>query len=163
VIGRIEGGGGFMIEYHIGDVNDLEKIRELWEGLNRHHHERSRHFRHHYESWNFDDRKAYFEKLARSGKFRIDLAFDSDENRYVGYCVSSVSVELHGEMESIFIEEKYRSKGIGTRLVSSAVSWMDSQGAVRKRVAVADGNEEAWSFYERFGFFPRMTLLEQKG
>jgi hypothetical protein len=39
---------------------------------------------------------------------------------------------------------------------------MDSAGVVRKRVAVADGNEDSWVFYQRFGFYPRVMLLEQK-
>ncbi len=43
-----------------------------------------------------------------------------------------------------------------------ALVWMDECGATRKRVSVGDGNEEAWKFYEKFGFYPRMTILEQK-
>jgi ribosomal protein S18 acetylase RimI-like enzyme len=39
---------------------------------------------------------------------------------------------------------------------------MDSCGAVRKRVSVGNGNEAAWAFYRKFGFFPRMMILEQK-
>ena len=150
-----------MIEYQIGSVRDLEKIRELWGGLNRHHHSKSRHFRQHYESWGFGDRKVHFEKIARSGKFRIDLAYDDEKKSYAGYCVSSVSDEGYGEIESIFIDENYRSQGIGARLVSAALSWMDSEGAEKKRVAVADGNEDAWVFYQKFGFYPRMMVLEQ--
>jgi ribosomal protein S18 acetylase RimI-like enzyme len=39
---------------------------------------------------------------------------------------------------------------------------MDSCGAERKRVSVGNGNEAAWAFYKKFGFYPRMTILEQK-
>jgi GNAT superfamily N-acetyltransferase len=151
-----------MIEYQITDEKDLEKIRLLWEQLNEHHHAKARHFQRHYETWNFDDRKAYFEKCAGEGTLRIDLAFDNDKERYVGYCASSISKERHGEIESIFIEEVYRSQGLGTELLSRVISWMDAKGVVRKRVAVADGNEDAWGFYQRFGFYPRMMMLEQK-
>ena len=151
-----------MIEYQITDERDLESIRPLWEKLNEHHHSKARHFRHHYETWNFDDRKAYFERVADAGTLRLDLAYDKDKRMYIGYCVSSISLEGHGEIESIFIEEAYRSQGIGAALLSASISWMDSAGVVRKRVAVADGNEDSWEFYQKFGFYPRMTLLEQK-
>jgi diamine N-acetyltransferase len=151
-----------MIEYQITDEKDLEKIRSLWEQLNEHHHAKASHFRHHYETWNFEDRKAYFDKIVGAGTLRIDLAFDKDRERYVGYCVSSISKERHGEIESIFIEEAYRSQGVGTELLSRALSWMDAKEVLRKRVAVADGNEDAWGFYRKFGFYPRMMLLEQQ-
>jgi diamine N-acetyltransferase len=151
-----------MIEYQITDEKDLEKIRPLWVQLNEHHHVRARYFRRHYEMWSFDDRKVYFEKIAAAGTLRIDLAFDTDKQRYAGYCVSFISNERHGEIESIFIEEAYRSQGLGTELLSRALSWMDTLEVVRKRVAVADGNEDAWGFYQRFGFYPRMMMLEQQ-
>ena len=151
-----------MIEYQITDERGLDSIRPLWEKLNEHHHARARYFRNHYETWSFDDRKAYFKKVANAGTLRIDLAYDKDKGKYIGYCVSSISCENNGEIESIFIEEAYRSRGIGAALLSAAISWMDSAGVVRKRVAVADGNEDSWGFYQRFGFYPRMMLLEQK-
>jgi diamine N-acetyltransferase len=80
----------------------------------------------------------------------------------VGYCVSSLSEDKTGEIESIFLENGYRSQGIGTDLMLRALAWMDKDGATRKRVSVGNGNEEAWKFYEKFGFYPRMTVLEQK-
>lgn len=45
--------------------------------------------------------------------------------------------------------------------LSYAITWMDEMGAHTKTVSVAVGNEKAFSFYERFGFYPRKTLLEQ--
>ena len=41
-------------------------------------------------------------------------------------------------------------------LASSLSIW------ARARVSVGDGNEVAWVFYRKFGFYPRMTVLEQK-
>ena len=82
--------------------------------------------------------------------------------RIIGYCVSSVSVDNTGEIESLFVDREFRSAGIGTALVTRGLGWMDSLGALRKRVSVGDGNESAWTFYRKFGFFPRMTVLEQK-
>ena len=66
-----------------------------------------------------------------------------------------------GELDSIFIEESYRLQGIGMTLISRAIAWLDAYGAIRKRVSVANGNGEALEFYRKFGFYPRMTVLEQ--
>ena len=66
-----------------------------------------------------------------------------------------------GEVESLFVEDAYRSEGIGTTLVIRGLAWMDHLGTVRKRVSVGEGNEAAWTFYRKFGFYPRMTVLEQ--
>ena len=46
--------------------------------------------------------------------------------------------------------------------MTRAIAWLDNAGAVRKRVSVAYGNEAAGTFYRKFGFYPRMTVLEQK-
>ena len=150
------------IEYHRKDIRHIELVRPLWIELNEHHHAHARAFRDQYERWTFDDRKAYFETIAAAGRLRIDLAFDPAAGRYVGYCISSLSQEGTGDIESIFVEKACRSRGIGTALVKRALAWLDESGAVKIQVAVADGNEESFRFYEMFGFFPRKTVLEQK-
>lgn len=140
------------VEYITTNERDLEKIRHLWTQLNEHHHDRASHFRLHYEQITFDDRKKSFEMVTST------LVTD----RFVGYCVSSVSQEKNGEIESIFVESDYRSHHIGSDLISRALPWMDICSVRRKRVSVGDGNEEAWDFYRKFGFYRSMTVLEQK-
>jgi ribosomal protein S18 acetylase RimI-like enzyme len=111
----------------------------------------------------FEKRKAYFEQEASAGTLCIDLAFDvKNRDRYVGYCVSSLSKEKTGEIESIFVDDAYRSCGIGSTLVTRALVWLDENGSTRNRVSVSEGNESVWDFYKKFGFYPRLTVLEQK-
>ncbi len=81
--------------------------------------------------------------------------------QYIGYCVTSLSPEKTGEIESIFVEEEYRALGIGPALVTRALAWLNENGSVRNRVPVCDGNEEVWNFYKKFGFHLRMMVLEQ--
>ncbi len=104
------------IEYRTTDIKDIELVRPLWVRLNDHHQANARAFRSHYEQWTFNDRKAYFRKVAAAGSLRIDLALDPEVGRYVGYCISSLSQEKTGEIESVFIEKAYRSHGIGTEV-----------------------------------------------
>jgi diamine N-acetyltransferase len=149
------------VVYRTTGFEEIDLIRPLWEQLNGHHHAKATRFRAHYEKLTFEDRRAQFEKIHRAGRLRLDIAVDTRTGMNVGYCVSSLSPELTGEVESVFVEPAYRSEGIGTALVGRCLAWMDSLGTVRKRVSVGDGNESAWAFYRKFGFFPRMTVLEQ--
>jgi len=84
---------------------------------------------------------------------------DSDSNQYVGYCISSITKDNEGEIDSIFIEENYRRLGIGDCFMKKALEWMDKQSVKTKRIVIAYGNEEAMAFYSRYGFAPLFTVL----
>jgi GNAT superfamily N-acetyltransferase len=150
------------VTYRTTGIHEIELIRPLWEKLNRYHHTKASHFKTHYERMTFEDRRSHFRKLHETGELRLDLAMDTMTGTYVGYCVCPVSAEKTGEVESLFINAAYRQAGIGTALVTRGLAWMDSIGVVRKQVSMGCGNEAAWAFYRKFGFYPRMMLLEQK-
>jgi diamine N-acetyltransferase len=150
------------VVYRTTGPDEIGLIRPLWEQLNEYHRGKATRFREHYEKMTFEERRSHFDRLYESGHVRLDLAQERKTGRYVGYCVSSVSAAHEGEIESLFVDREFRSAGIGTALVTRGLGWMDSLGAVRKRVSVGDGNESAWAFYRKFGFYPRMTILEQK-
>ncbi len=150
------------IEYLTTDIRDIDIIRPLWVQLNEYMLAKATTFQSHFNQMTFDERKAYFVKVSAAGLLRIDLAFDPLTKDYAGYCVSSLSAEKTGEIESIFIEESYRSGGIGSTFLTRALAWLGENGSVRNRVSVSDGNEGVWDFYRKFGFHPRLTVLEQK-
>jgi diamine N-acetyltransferase len=149
-----------QVEYLLFDETALESVRPLWVQLNEYHLRKSRFFRYHYEEITYEDRKLYFQNLARAGKLHIELARDPEQDRFIGYCISSLSAEKYGEIESVFIEESYRGRKIGSTLIGNALAWMNASGVVRTRVSVADGNSPALDFYQKFGFVSRMTVLE---
>jgi len=150
------------VAYLTTGIGEIDLIRPLWEQLNEYHHSKASVFKTHYERMTFEDRRSHFRRIHESGQLRLDLATDTKTGIYVGYCISSVSEEKAGEIESLFVDAAYRSEGIGTALMTRAVVWMDSLETVRKRVSVGSGNEITWAFYRKFGFFPRMIILEQK-
>ena len=149
-------------DYRAGDITDIELVRPLWYQLNDHHRMHARAFRSIYEQMPFEERKEHFERIAASGAIRVDLALDTAADRYIGYCITSLSSDGTGEIESIFVEEHYRSAGVGTTLVKRALAWLEKNSPARIQVSIADGNEEAFSFYRHFGFYPRRTILEHK-
>jgi diamine N-acetyltransferase len=155
------------VEYRRTDITEIDNIRPLWLLLNRYMSTQTTNFRSHFEQMTFEKRKVYLEQVALAGNLCIDLAFDvRDRDRYVGYCISSLlnekTGEITGEIESIFVDEAYRSCGIGSDLVSRALGWLDENGSTRNRVSVSEGNESVWIFYKKFRFYPRLTVLEQK-
>jgi phosphinothricin acetyltransferase len=149
------------IDYRTTDITGIEVIRPLWNRICEHHRIRARTFRAFFERTTFDDRKAYFARCAEAGDLRVDLTCDPAAQRCVAYCVTSLSAERVGEIESLYVDEAYRSAGVGTALVCRALAWLEENGSVENRVSVADGNEEAFPFYRKFGFHPRRTVLEQ--
>jgi ribosomal protein S18 acetylase RimI-like enzyme len=148
------------ITYVSGNKALFNKIEPLWQQLNSHHLSRSPYFKDYYRTLTFQDRKRAILQRALGGEVRVDLAFNGDT--LIAYCVSNVDRLLTGEIDSIFVDSKYRGQGIGRTLMAKALAWLSSVGAKKKIVSVGVGNEQAYGFYAKFGFLPRRTMLEQK-
>jgi ribosomal protein S18 acetylase RimI-like enzyme len=160
------------ILYRTTTESELDQIQALWEQLRSHHEKNSRYFKHRYAQMTWEGRKAsLLEKVARGDLMRIVIAEDDDDSSLVGYCIVSLSVtedpvlietkSVEGEIDSILVAAGRRQEGIGDALMKIALEWLDANNATSKKVVVADGNESAWGFYERFGFYPKFHTLEQ--
>jgi len=146
------------IEYAISDQRGLAQIGPLWEKLNELHKVKASNHAKHFASMNFAIRKKYLLEKAQKGALRIDLAKDVLSHKIVGYCVSTV-VDNRGEIDSIFVEEDYRLHGIGGDLLKNALEWMDQLSVNNRIIIVAAGNEKVFSFYAKYNFYPRSTIL----
>ncbi len=78
-----------------------------------------------------------------------------------GYCISAITNET-GEIESLYLTEDVRGKGLGETLCSCAVEWMKKRNCKKIQVSVSYGHEEVFGFYQKLGFYPRMTMLQLK-
>jgi GNAT superfamily N-acetyltransferase len=144
------------MEIIIGGIESIDKIEPLWLQLNLHHSSISPFFKDDFKKFKFEDRKKTLIEKANKGNLKIFM-FCTD-NIPQGYCIASIE-ENEGEIDSIYINEKYRKMGIGSQLMSSAINWLKENGIVRIKVGVVFGNENAFSFYQKFGLFPRVTYL----
>jgi diamine N-acetyltransferase len=149
------------IEYVAMDQAGLDYIGPLWEKLREHHISRAGDLAFFFNRTTYTQRREGLLKIAAAGKMRVDLVRDVDSGRYAGYCITSLSPEMKGEIESIYVEPEYRGQGAGDRLMRRSLEYLDEQGAQRKVLAVAVGNEDVFRFYGRYGFVPRVTMLEQ--
>jgi ribosomal protein S18 acetylase RimI-like enzyme len=150
-----------MISYFVTDEKELDSVKDLWEKLNLHHQSRSKYFFQNYENIVFEDRKEELIKKSGKGVLRIDLAVDSNSELVIGYCISSI-LNGKGEIDSIYVEEKFRSMGIGDNLMKSSLRWMDEEGVETREVQLLAGNDDAIQFYSHYGFHPKHILLKQK-
>ncbi len=147
-----------MVIYDAGGAELLDSVEPLWRQLIQHHSELSHHFSQEIASRTFEKRRA--DLVSKSDKLRVELAKVQDE--LVGYSISTIDDTGVGEIDSMFVVEASRNEGIGDALMRSALDWLDSNGVASKVLTVAIGNERVYSFYERYGFFPRDVVLEEK-
>jgi diamine N-acetyltransferase len=140
------------------DFEEIDSIRLLWEELNASHAALSPHFGNHFKGMTFEKRKIEFRDKAAKGALRIDVCIHTATLEPVGYCVSNM-IKGVGEIDSLFAKKEHRGKGVGSRLVEAAMTWMRASGATDITVHVAIGNEQVLNFYRQFGFFPRLMLL----
>jgi diamine N-acetyltransferase len=153
-----------QIIYSTFDKSGIDRIKGLWEGLNKYHFDKSVSFKDHYSNFTFEQRKNNLFKKSGSGEMLVELAIDTSSNNPVGYCLSIVTSnpEPEGEVESLYIDPLYRGEGIGAAFMKHALDWLNSKKVVCKRIVVAAGNEEVFPFYAKYGFFPKFITLEQK-
>jgi ribosomal protein S18 acetylase RimI-like enzyme len=145
-----------VITYATIPKDSIGSIKPLWEALNRLHLERSANFKEHFSRNTFERR---IEKLLALPEDRLFIGTAEDSGAVVGYVVATLPAEGTGQIESIFIDDDYRARGIATALMERALAWLSGRGCATISVGVAEGNEEAFGFYRRFGFLPRMTTL----
>ena len=155
------------IEFIEGNGDFIDEIAPLWEKLNQFHKEHSVHFGYFFGHITFDERKNHILSKAGRNNIKVELAFSAENRKLIGYCVSSIYSDYPndcktGEINSLFLEEDYRGLGIGERLMNNSMKWMNSNSVSRKIIGVSVGNEEAFKFYERSGFYPHRIILEQK-
>jgi ribosomal protein S18 acetylase RimI-like enzyme len=62
---------------------------------------------------------------------------------------------LLGDIIDIFIEEKYRSMGLGKKLIEKAITKLKELGSDRLSIGVFFDNTNARKLYEKLGFKPR--------
>jgi len=149
------------IKYTETDQNGLDSIAPLWRKLNEEHRVRSEQFSGIYAKRTFDWRKKVLLEKSEPGSLHICMARDSISGDLLDYCVSTISEDNRGEIDSIYIEPDYRKYGIGDALMERALSWLNEHSVTRKVVNVGTGNENVLTFYGRYGFYPRTIILEQ--
>jgi diamine N-acetyltransferase len=148
------------VEYRRVPAHKLTEIKPLWEELNKIHLVDSVYFKEHYVTFSFDKRSAPWLKLPEENFYL--LVAETEDSIPVGYCVSTIDTELKGEIDSLFVTPAFREQGIGRTLIEKSRKWLESNQCQSIRLAVSYGHESVMGFYQRLGFYPRLTILKWK-
>ena len=136
--------------------DEIGIIKPLWESLNAHHQSKSTHFKVHFSKFTFEKR---LDGLKKRDRLIAYVAEDKDE--IFGYCIASID-GLTGEIDSVFVSEQNRGKGVGEKLIFHALKWLEAQKCDTIKVSIAEGNENVLGFYRRFGFAERLIVMQKK-
>ncbi len=147
--------------YRVTSAESLDAIRPLWEQLRAYHGQLASPFADEMGRVTFEARKQELLTKSTNGTLQIELVSTASDAIDIAYCVSTVSAGGRGEIDSLFVDARFRGQGIGSELIRHALTWLDGMGAMTKVVSVAYANEEALALYRRFGFQPRTVLLQQ--
>ncbi len=85
---------------------------------------------------------------------------ESETDNILGFCIA-YSKKVSGKIEVLFVDEKYRRNGLGLKLMNSAVEWFKEKQIYEIELTVVYGNE-AVSFYQKLGFYPRSIIMTTK-
>jgi ribosomal protein S18 acetylase RimI-like enzyme len=122
------------------------------------HFQDSIYFKDHYRNFTFESRCEDFSELTDED---IKITVINNSGSIVGYCVSSIKKGI-GEIDSVYIDAEYRNEGYGKKLIEISLNWLKESNCRKIMVAVANGNEKAFGFYMKMGFYPRLTYLHFK-
>jgi GNAT superfamily N-acetyltransferase len=117
--------------------------------------------------WAAQEGRAYFVGLLGEVTAACWLAEAVPDRGIVGYLAARLRegdslVPLRVAMlESMYVHDQTRGRGVGTQLVEHFLSWAREQGAVRASVTAYATNTDAVRFYEREGFYPKHLSLER--
>jgi ribosomal protein S18 acetylase RimI-like enzyme len=134
----------------------LDRVEPLWLQLRHHHADISPQWSPQLLSINFAQRRAGLIKKADK-TLLVLLASAADQD--VGYCVSSITSDQQGEIDSLYVLSSHRCQGIGNALMSHTLEWFHKQSISSISLEVIVGNDSALPFYARYGFLPRTVCL----
>lgn len=116
-------------------------------------------------NWPEEEGWEYFADLVTGDRSLCLLAEFAGEA--VGYLAGRVGKRTAlrpvkvAELESMYVWEGHRGRGVGARLVDEFLRWAESRGAERVSVVAYAANERAVHFYQRSGFRPKSVSLER--
>ena len=145
-----------MLVFRDIDLDEIDLINGLWNENAEHHRLTSEYFKSNSSKVLFQDRVEDWKKCKE-----IKITIIENENIGIGYCISSIN-NKYGNIESIFIKENMRKKGIGKKVILEHIKWMKSNECKRINVATSYGNKDAIEFYKKLNILPKKIIFELK-
>lgn len=112
-----------------------------------------------------DFKNMHKNSLDRDGVY-IAIAYENKPVGYVFAYLKSVAGKVHKtnvvNVDSLFVDEEYRNKGIGRQLIDSVGSWAkESFGDYILELHAINNNVDSLSFYKHLGFKEVRTVFRR--
>ena len=141
-----------------GGAELLDRVEPLWSQLRRHHADLAPQWSASLLATSFKERRA--ELVGQCG---ILISMATWHEQDIGYCVSTITSDMTGEVDSLYVIPSHRGSGVGHALMTAAMDWFAGQSVRSIVVNVISGNDDAQRFYARYGFLPRSVRLLRPG
>lgn len=99
--------------------------------------------------------------------FECTLIVDADD-KTVGYLTGGIqkaedyrNIKFTCELTSMWVDEDYRSRGVGKKLIEEFEKWCKEKSILRLRVVASAQNKQGINFYKREGFEEYNLTLEK--
>ncbi len=145
------------IQIRAGGAELIGLTKPLWEKQKTYHLGIDRLSPENYVDLSFEERAIRIQK--KGAHLTTLLAEDRTTDHLIGYSLATINLEGVGEIDSVFVEENYRGKGVGTALIKATLVWMEENKVQKTKLHVLDVNQSAVSLYRTLGFEPRMVEM----
>ncbi|MFB6467900.1 GNAT family N-acetyltransferase [Cytobacillus sp. Hz8] len=142
-------------------LDEIEILREPLEKLHTYHNTHSKYFSGDYPRITFEERIKKYRKNTEIGEYRIEVFYDKKTMNLIAFSIE-YREDASGKIEVLYVDESYRRNHLGTKLMNNALKWFREKGIFEIELTVVYGNQDAATFYENFGFFPRSIIMETK-
>lgn len=142
------------------EQEEIDILKPLWEKLNALHADLNPNFRDRYLNKKWEERRDQI--LSKSESVFIEVAYSKDV--LIGYCITTIDKEdaSVGELDSLYVEERFRQYGIGAKLTQQSIEWMEGKKVKTQKLLVSYGNDSVLNFYKKFGFEPLHYVLNRR-
>ncbi|MDP4107498.1 MAG: GNAT family N-acetyltransferase [Bacillota bacterium] len=141
-------------------LDEIEILRKPLEKLHNYHNGKSKYFSGDYPRITFEERIIGYRKNTKFGEYRIELLYESNTMNLIAFSIV-YGKKVSGKIEVLYVDEGYRRNNLGTKLMDNAMNWFREKEIYDIELTVVYGNQ-AVSFYEKFGFFPRSIIMGTK-
>jgi ribosomal protein S18 acetylase RimI-like enzyme len=141
-------------------LDEIEILRKPLEKLHNYHNSKSIYFSGDYPRITFEQRINEYRENTKFGEYRIELLYEPKIMKVIAFSIVYAK-NVSGKIELLFVDEGYRRNNLGTKLMNNAMKWLREKDISDIELTVVYGNQ-AVSFYEKFGFFPRSIILGTK-
>lgn len=119
-------------------------------------------------NWTYKNKKYFKNKIIKKDGF---VKVVENKRKIIGYLCGGIGTlkELdcrkkakYAELENMFIEKKFRGKGLGAKLTRDFISWCEENKVNYLSVTASAENKLTIEFYRKLGFKDYDLTLEMK-